>query len=88
LAVFLGVAWNHYATPMTSVGVFHRQDQSTGSKGPLVLIRSLDRAQIFRGVSVGCFPWSSVESLLHADDVRSSRPTDATAVPAEKVHKF
>jgi len=29
-----------------------------------------------------------MESLLHADDVRSGRTTAAIAVPAEKVHKF
>jgi hypothetical protein len=29
-----------------------------------------------------------MESLLHADDVRSGRTTDATRVPAEKVHNF
>jgi hypothetical protein len=29
-----------------------------------------------------------MESLHHADDVRSSRTTDATTVPAEKVHNF
>jgi len=49
---------------------------------------TVDRAQIFRGVSIGCFPWSSMESLLHPDDVRSGRTTAATAVPAEKVHGF
>jgi hypothetical protein len=29
-----------------------------------------------------------MQSLLHADDVRSGRTTDSTAVPAEKVHNF
>jgi hypothetical protein len=29
-----------------------------------------------------------VESLLHTDDVRSGRTTDATILPAEKVHNF
>jgi len=29
-----------------------------------------------------------MESLLHADDVRSGRTTDSTVVPAEKVHNF
>jgi len=48
----------------------------------------LDRAQIFKGVSVGCFPWSSMESLLHADKVRSGRTTDATTVPTEMVYNF
>jgi len=48
----------------------------------------LDRSQIFRVVSVGCFPCSSVESLLHADDVRSGRTNGATEVPAQKVYNF
>jgi len=48
----------------------------------------LDRAQKFKGVSVAYFPWSSMESLLHADDVRSGRTTDTTKVPVEKVHNF
>jgi hypothetical protein len=29
-----------------------------------------------------------VESVLHADDVRSGRTTAASKVPAEKVHNF
>jgi hypothetical protein len=29
-----------------------------------------------------------MESLHHADDVRSGRTTDATTVPAEKVDNF
>jgi hypothetical protein len=29
-----------------------------------------------------------MESLLRSDDVRSSRTTETTKVPAEKVHKF
>jgi hypothetical protein len=48
----------------------------------------LYRAQNFRGVSVGFIPWSSIESLHHADDVRSGRTTDATTVPAEKDNNF
>jgi hypothetical protein len=43
---------------------------------------------MFRGVSVGYFPWSRVETLLHADDVRSGRTTDATKVPSKKIHNF
>jgi hypothetical protein len=53
-----------------------------------ILIWPLDRAQKFRGVFVGYFPWSSMESLLHADDVHLGRTTDSTAVLAEKVHNF
>jgi len=29
-----------------------------------------------------------VESLIHADDVLSGRTTNATTVPAEKIHNF
>ena len=42
----------------------------------------------FLRVSGGSFPWSSVESLLHVNDVRSGRTTNATTVPAERVHNF
>ena len=87
-AVFHWVAWNCKCKPTTSVGAFHRHDQNTGSKGLSLLTRPLDRAQIFRGVSIGYFSCSSVESLLHADDVRSGRTTDSTTVPAEKVYNF
>jgi hypothetical protein len=51
-------------------------------------IRPLDCAESFKGLSGGCFSWSSIDSLLDADDVRSGRTTDLTAVPAEKVHNF
>jgi hypothetical protein len=34
----------------------------------------MDRAQIFRGVFVGCFPCSRVEFLLQADDFRWGIP--------------
>jgi protein tyrosine phosphatase len=88
LAVFLGVARKLYSSATMSVGSYHQHDQSTGWKRPWLLIRPLDRAQIFRGVFVSCFPWSSMESLLHADDIRSGRTTDATTVQAKKVHKF
>jgi hypothetical protein len=54
----------------------------------VLLIQSLDRAQIFRGVFVGCFAWSSMESLLHTDEVRSGRTTEGTKIPAKKVHNF
>ena len=52
------------------------------------LIRLLDRAESFRGLSGGCFAWSSMESLLHADDVRFGRTTNTTRVPAQKVYNF
>jgi hypothetical protein len=51
-------------------------------------IRPLDCAESFRGLSGGCFSRSSMQSLLHADDIRSGRTTDSTTVPAEKVHNF
>jgi hypothetical protein len=54
----------------------------------VLLIQPLDRAQFFGGVSIGCFPWSSVDSVLHTDDVRSGRTIDGTTVPPEKFHKF
>ena len=52
-------------------GPFHRQDQSTGSKSLSLKIRPLDRAQIFTRVFGGCFTWSFVDFVLHADGVRS-----------------
>jgi len=52
------------------------------------LILPLYRAQNFRGVVVGCIPWSGMESLLHSDDVRSGRTIDATKVRYQKVYNF
>ena len=49
---------------------------------------TVDRAQIFRGVSIGCFPWSSMDFLLHANDVRSGPTTDSSRILAEKVHNL
>jgi hypothetical protein len=57
-----------------------KQPTETPQKGRY-LLKKLDRTQIFRGVSIGSFPLSSVESLLHPDDVCSCRTTDATRVP-------
>ena len=42
----------------------------------------------FSLVFVGCFTWRSVESVLHADDIRSCPTTDTTRVPTQKVHKY
>ena len=42
----------------------------------------------FSGVSGGCFIWSSVESVLHSDEVRSGNSTNHTRVPAQKVHNY
>ena len=39
-------------------------------------------------VSVGCFTWRSLESVLHAVDVWSGHTADMTRVPAQKVHKY
>ena len=36
------------------------------------------------GVSRGCFTWSSMELVLHSDDVRSGYSNDTTRVPAQK----
>ena len=44
--------------------------------------------KIFLGVSGGCFTWSSVESVLRSDDVRSGNSNDTTRVPAQKVHNY
>ena len=44
--------------------------------------------KFFSRVSGGCFTWSSVESVLHADDVRSSQTTDTTRLLAQKVYNY
>ena len=44
--------------------------------------------KLFPRVSGGCFTWSSVESVLHDDDVRSGRTTDPIRVPNQKVHNY
>ena len=36
----------------------------------------------------GCFTLRSVESVLHANDVRSGHTTDITTVPAQKLHNY
>ena len=44
---------------------------------------------LFRSrVSEGSFTWSSVESVLHDDDVRSGRNTDTIRVPDQKAHNY
>ena len=40
--------------------------------------------KLFSGISCGCFTWSSVKSVLYADDVRSRYSTDTTRLPAPK----
>ena len=42
--------------------------------------------KVFSGVSVGFFTWSSVELMLHGNEVRSGHTTNTTRVPAQKVH--
>ena len=44
--------------------------------------------KIFSRVSGGCFTWSSVESVLYDNDVRSGRTTDTIRVPDQKVHNY
>ena len=44
--------------------------------------------KLFPRVSGGCFTWSSVESVLHDDDVRSGRSTDTIRVPDQNVHNY
>ena len=44
--------------------------------------------KLFQRVSEGSFTWSSVESVLHDDDVRSGRTTDPIRVPDQKVHNY
>ena len=44
--------------------------------------------KLFPRVSGGCFTCSSLESVLHDDDVRSSRTTDPIRVPDQKVHNY
>ncbi|KAJ6898042.1 hypothetical protein NC652_024769 [Populus alba x Populus x berolinensis] len=44
--------------------------------------------KICSGVSRGSFTWSSVELVLHADDVRSGHTTDTTRVTALKDHNY
>ena len=42
----------------------------------------------FLGVYGGCFRWSNMESVLHADDVRSGHCNNTTRVPDPKVHNY
>ena len=44
--------------------------------------------KIFSGVSGGCFTWSSAESVLCSDDVRSGNSNNRTRVPGQKVHNY
>ena len=45
--------------------------------------------KLFSRVSGGCFIWSSVESVFHADDaVLVAHTTDPTRVPDQKVHNY
>ena len=44
--------------------------------------------KMFPRVFGACFTWSSVESVLHDDDVRSGRTPDPIRVPDQKVHNY
>ena len=44
--------------------------------------------KLFPRVYGGSFTWSSVESVLDDDDVRSGRNTDTIRVPDQKVHNY
>ena len=44
--------------------------------------------KFFSGVSGGSFTWSSVESVLYYDDVRSGNSNDPTRLPTQKVHNY
>ena len=66
------VAWNGYTTPMLS-GRGHSIDR-TRVPGQKVRISRSDRwiaLKFFSRGSGGCFLWNSVESIRHADVVRS-----------------
>ena len=78
--------WNRNCTTMMS----GRAVTPTRSECRIKNYRS-DRwiaLKLFPRVSVGCFTWSSVESVLHDDEVRSSRTTDTIRVPDQKVHNY
>ena len=71
-AVFNGVTWNRYDTPMPS-GRGHSTDRTRVQVQKVRIYRS-DRCipvKFFSRVSRGCFGWSSMESVHHADAVRS-----------------
>ena len=44
--------------------------------------------KFFSLVFGGCFTLRSMDSILHADDVRSGPTTDTTRVPTQKVHNY
>ena len=71
-AVLDGVAWNRYDTPMSS-GRGHSTDKTRVPCQKVRISRS-DRwiaLKFFSRVSGGCFGWSSMETVRHADAVRS-----------------
>ena len=70
-AVFPSATTYRYSTPHRLIGPDHRPDQSTGSKGPELLIRPLDRALIVTGVFRGCFPWRYNEIATRRPNVWS-----------------
>ena len=71
-AIFDGVAWNRYDTP-TSSGRDHYTD-SAREPGQMVNNYRSDRwiaLKFLSRVPEGCYRWSCVESVQHADGVRS-----------------
>ena len=71
-AVFDGVVWNQYDT-LTTSGRGHSTD-NVREPGQKVHNYRSDRwiaLKFFSRVSGGCVRWSFVESVRHADDVRS-----------------
>ena len=71
-AVFDEVAWNPYDTPMTS----GRGNYTYGAREPGQMVHnySSDRWIVLKFLSLvsrSYFRWSGVESVRHADDVRS-----------------
>ena len=88
-AVFDGVAWNRYDT-LTASGRGHSTNTSREPVQKVLNYRS-DRwiaLKCYSRVSGGCFRWSCVESVRHADDVRSGHSSDNAREPGQKVHNY
>ena len=85
-AVFDGVAWNRYVTPMPS-GWGHSTDRIRVPDQKVRISRS-DRCiplKFFSRVSGGCFRWSRVESEDTATTSGRGHSIDRTRVPGQKV---
>ena len=71
-AVFDGFAWNRYDTPTTSCrGHSTYSAREPGQKVDNYRSYCWIALKCFLRVSGGCFQWSRVESVRHADGVRS-----------------